>query len=88
MHSAALAAPLSAAPSSADASELVQQVLAIYSVRDLTARLHQAGFSCWTPSLLNRIRQGKSALPPLCEAELSLLQSLLPTRPAHLRTGP
>lgn len=83
MHPAALAEPLSAALSSADASELFQQVLAIYSVRDLTDRLQQAGFSCWTPALLNRIRQGKTALPPLCEAELSLLQGLLPSRPAH-----
>lgn len=83
MHPAALAEPLSAALSSADASELFQQVLAIYSVRDLTARLQQAGFSCWTPALLNRIRQGKTAVPPLCEAELLLLQGLLPTRPAH-----
>lgn len=83
MHPAALAEPLSADLSSADASELVQQVLEIYSVRDLTARLQQAGFTGWTPALLNRIRQGKSSLPALCEAEMRLLQSLLPSRPAH-----
>ncbi|MGK3144334.1 DNA (cytosine-5-)-methyltransferase [Pantoea sp. C2G6] len=83
MHPAALAEPLSDALSSADASELFQQLLAIYSVRDVTNRLQQAGFSGWTPALLNRVRQGKAALPPLCEAEWHLLQDLLPRRPAH-----
>ena len=83
MHPAAIAEPLSAALSTPDASQLLQQVLTIYSVRDVTSRLHQAGFLSWTPALLNRVRQGKSALPPLCDAELALLQSLLPSRPAH-----
>lgn len=83
MHPAALAEPLSAAHSLPEASDRLQQVLAIYSVRDLTARLQQAGFSRWSPALLNRIRQGKCAVPPLSEAEQLLLQDLLPTRPAH-----
>lgn len=83
MHPAAIAEPHSAALSSSEASSLLQQVLTIYSVRDVTTRLQQAGFLSWTPALLNRVRQGKSTLPPLCDAELALLQDLLPSRPAH-----
>ena len=66
-----------------DTADLLRQVLAIYAARDLAARLHQAGYRDWTPQQLTRLRQNKSALPRLSEGELTLLRSLLPTRPAH-----
>ena len=75
------ASPLLSADS--DAADLMRQVLAIYAARDVAARLHQAGFRDWTPQQLTRLRQNKSALPPLSEGECALLRSLLPARPTH-----
>ncbi|MBE5251404.1 DNA (cytosine-5-)-methyltransferase [Mixta mediterraneensis] len=80
---AAIADPLLSPVPHADESALLTQVLAIYSVRDLVARLHHAGYQDWTPPQLNRIRQGKTALPSLSAGEMALFHSLLPTRPAH-----
>ena len=75
------ASPLLSADS--ETADLMRQALAIYAARDLAATFHQAGFHDWTPQQLTRLRQNKSALPPLSEGELTLLRSLLPTRPAH-----
>lgn len=75
------ASPLLSADS--ETADLMRQALAIYAARDLAAAFHQAGFHDWTPQQLTRLRQNKSALPPLSEGELSLLRTLLPTRPAH-----
>lgn len=83
MHAVATAEPLLPAALHSDELNMLQQVLSIYSVKDVVARLHQAGFPHWTPPLLNAIRQGKRTLPSLAAAELSLLQDLLPARPAH-----
>ncbi|MDJ0037870.1 DNA (cytosine-5-)-methyltransferase [Pantoea allii] len=83
MHAVAPAEPLLPAALHSDELNMLHQVLSIYSVRDVVERLHQAGFSYWTPPLLNSIRQGKRALPSLASAERSLLQALLPSRPAH-----
>lgn len=70
-------------PAHHDNAELLHQVLAIYTPRDLIARLHQAGFCAWTLPQLIRVRQHKSAPPPLSEGEERLLRALLPVRPAH-----
>ncbi|WP_409522115.1 DNA (cytosine-5-)-methyltransferase, partial [Pantoea septica] len=75
------ASPLLSADS--ETADLMRQALAIYAARDLAATFHQAGFHDWTPQQLTRLRQNKSALPPLSEGELTLLRTLLPTRPAH-----
>ncbi|WP_279233908.1 DNA (cytosine-5-)-methyltransferase [Pantoea sp. MQR6] len=83
MHAAATAEPRLSPASPSDEMTLLTHVLAIYSVRDIVMRLHDAGYQDWTPQLLNRIRQGKTALPTLSAQEVLLLQNLLPTRPAH-----
>ncbi len=83
MHAVATAEPLLSADLHSDELNLLHQVLSIYSVRDIVARLHQAGFAHWSPTLINRIRQGKSTLPALSTAERDLFERLLPSRPAH-----
>ncbi|KTS28550.1 DNA (cytosine-5-)-methyltransferase [Pantoea stewartii] len=83
MHAVATAEPLLSAALHSDELNLLHQVLSIYSVRDIVARLHQAGFAYWSPTLINRIRQGKSTLPALSTAERDLFERLLPSRPAH-----
>ncbi|WP_313686182.1 DNA (cytosine-5-)-methyltransferase [Pantoea sp.] len=87
MHAEETAATASPSPLTVsthdDASNLLQQVLAIYAARDLVITLSNAGGRDWNVTRLNRIRQGKMAAPALSSAEVASLQALLPSRPTH-----
>lgn len=83
---AATASPSPFTAASDDATSLLLQVLDIYATRDVLRSLTDAGGLDWSVSRLNRIRQGKSALPALSSREVSSLQALLPSRPLHYDT--
>ena len=80
---AATVSPSSFSTPSDDATSLLMQVLDIYAARDVVQTLTEAGGCDWSVPRLNRIRQGKSAVPALSSDEVSSLQALLPSRPAH-----
>ena len=83
---AATVSPSPFTAASDDATSLLLQVLDIYAARDVLQTLTDAGGLDWSVSRLNRIRQGKSALPALSSREVSSLQALLPSRPLHYDT--
>lgn len=80
---AATVSPSSFSAPSDDATSLLMQVLDIYAARDVVQTLTEAGGCDWSVPRLNRIRQGKSAVPALSSDEVSSLQALLPSRPTH-----
>ena len=75
---AATVSPSSFSAPSDDATSLLMQVLDIYAARDVVQTLTEAGGCDWSVPRLNRIRQGKSAVPALSSDEVSSLQALLP----------
>ena len=83
---AATVSPSSFSAPSDDTTSLLMQVLDIYAARDVVQTLTEAGGCDWSVPRLNRIRQGKSAIPALSSDEVSSLQALLPSRPAHYAT--
>ncbi|WP_158784405.1 DNA cytosine methyltransferase [Pantoea sp. BAV 3049] len=60
--------------------QLMARVLDIYDLKTVAATLSQHG---WTREALNRLAKGSPATRLLSEAEIGLLNSMLPTPPAH-----
>ncbi|NIF31236.1 DNA cytosine methyltransferase [Enterobacter sp. Cy-643] len=61
---------------------LVSRLLEIYDQKTVALRLRQVGGD-WTRESLNRWYNGKSAPRGLTEVEVQMLQSMLPSPPAH-----
>ncbi|MCX8956334.1 DNA cytosine methyltransferase [Erwinia psidii] len=62
---------------------LMAQVLEIYDAKAVAAMLTAGSVQKWTREALNRWQKEGSAAKPLSEHEVSLLQGLLPSPPAH-----
>lgn len=63
--------------------QLLQRLLEIYDQKTLASLLRKVSQHEWTRESLNRWLNGKSVAKPLTEAEVSLLEKMLPEPPAH-----
>lgn len=61
---------------------LLQQVTEIYGAKTVAEQLKAAGGDSWSGALLTRWIKGNSLPKPLVEAEIALLQNLLPKPPS------